>query len=86
MLVGGGSRVAGCRLITYACHDRRTSALRSVRWLGRRRTLFAGVVVWGGIGWLIDLWLDTTFVKAIGVLVGLATAIYLVVVKYGDTG
>ena len=46
-------------------------------------TLFAGVVVWGGIGWLIDLWLDTTFVKAIGVL---ATAIYLVVVKYGKTG
>jgi hypothetical protein len=44
-------------------------------------TLFAG-----GIGWLIDLWLDTTFVKAIGVLVGLATAIYLVVVKYGKTG
>jgi hypothetical protein len=34
---------------------------------------------------LIDLWLDTTFVKAIGVLVGLATAIYLVVVKYGGT-
>ncbi len=49
-------------------------------------TLFAGVVVWGGIGWLIDLWLDTTFVKAIGVLVGLATAIYLVVVKYGKAG
>jgi F0F1-type ATP synthase assembly protein I len=49
-------------------------------------TLIAGVVVWGGIGWLIDLWLDTTFVKAIGVLVGLATAIYLVVVKYSNTG
>jgi F0F1-type ATP synthase assembly protein I len=49
-------------------------------------TLLAGVVVWGGIGWLIDLWLDTTFVKAIGVLVGLATAIYLVIVKYGNTG
>ena len=49
-------------------------------------TLFACVVVWGGIGWLIDLWLDTTFVKAIGVLVGLATAIYLVVVKYGKAG
>jgi F0F1-type ATP synthase assembly protein I len=47
-------------------------------------TLFAGVVVWGGIGWLIDLWLDTTFVKAIGVLVGLAAAIYLVVVRSGN--
>jgi F0F1-type ATP synthase assembly protein I len=49
-------------------------------------TLFAGVVVWGGIGWLIDLWLDTTFVKAIGVLVGLVAGIYLVFVKYGNTG
>ena len=48
--------------------------------------LIGGMVVWGGIGWLIDLWLDTTFVKAIGVLVGLATSIYLVVVKYGNTG
>jgi F0F1-type ATP synthase assembly protein I len=47
-------------------------------------TLFAGMVVWGGIGWLIDLWLDTTFVKAIGVLVGMAAAVYLVVVKYGS--
>lgn len=46
-------------------------------------TLFAGIVVWGGIGWLIDLWLDTTFIRAIGVLVGLAASIYLVVVRYG---
>ena len=46
-------------------------------------TLIAGVVVWGGIGWLIDLWLDTTYVKAIGVLVGLAAAIYLVLVRFG---
>jgi F0F1-type ATP synthase assembly protein I len=46
-------------------------------------TLFAGIVVWGGIGWLIDLWLDTMFVKAIGVLVGLATAVYVIVVRFG---
>jgi hypothetical protein len=46
-------------------------------------TLLAGMLVWGGIGWLIDLWLDTTFVKAIGVIVGTAASIYLVVVKYG---
>jgi len=48
-------------------------------------TLFAGAFVWGGIGWLVDLWLDTMFVKAIGVVVGLAAAIYLVVTKYGRT-
>ncbi len=46
-------------------------------------TLLAGIVVWGGIGWLVDLWLGTTFVKAIGVIVGAASAIYLIMVKYG---
>lgn len=46
-------------------------------------TLFAGIFVWGGIGWLIDLWLDTMFVKAIGVLLGLATAVYIIVVRFG---
>jgi hypothetical protein len=46
-------------------------------------TLLAGMFVWGGVGWLVDLWLDTTFVKAIGVIVGITAAIYLVVVKYG---
>lgn len=44
-------------------------------------TLFAGMFVWGGIGWLVDLWLNTTFVKAIGVLVGMAAAVYLVVIR-----
>jgi len=46
-------------------------------------TLISGIAVWGGIGWLVDLWLGTTFVKAIGVIVGAAAAIYLVTVKYG---
>jgi len=44
--------------------------------------MMAGIVVWGGIGWLVDLWLDTTFVKAIGVIVGVVASIYLVVVRY----
>jgi F0F1-type ATP synthase assembly protein I len=48
-------------------------------------TLIAGIIVWGGIGWLIDLWLDTSFVRAIGVIVGAAAAIYLIVVKYGKS-
>ena len=46
-------------------------------------TLLAGICVWGGLGWLVDLWLDTTFVKAIGVIVGAAASIYLVAVRYG---
>ena len=45
-------------------------------------TLFAGMVVWGGIGWLLDLWLDTTYIRAIGVLVGMAAAIYLIMIRF----
>jgi hypothetical protein len=46
-------------------------------------TLLAGICVWGGIGWLVDLWLGTTFVRAIGVIVGAAASIYYVTVRYG---
>lgn len=46
-------------------------------------TLLAGIVVWGGAGWLLDRWLGTSFLVAIGVIVGAAASIYLVVVKYG---
>lgn len=46
-------------------------------------TLLAGICVWGGAGWLVDLWLGTTFVKAIGVIVGAAASIYYVTVRFG---
>jgi F0F1-type ATP synthase assembly protein I len=46
-------------------------------------TLLAGICVWGGIGWLVDLWLGTTFVKAIGVIVGAAASIYYVTIRFG---
>jgi len=47
-------------------------------------TLVAGVLTWGGIGWLLDRWLHTTFLVAIGVLVGAATAFYLIIKRYGS--
>jgi F0F1-type ATP synthase assembly protein I len=46
-------------------------------------TLLAGIVVWGGAGWLLDRWLGTSFLVAIGVILGTAASVYLVVVKYG---
>lgn len=49
-------------------------------------TLLAGIAFWGGLGWLLDLWLGTNFIKAIGVLVGAAGGIYLVVLKVGPPG
>jgi F0F1-type ATP synthase assembly protein I len=46
-------------------------------------TLIAGMVVWGGIGWLLDRWLSTRAFLPIGVIVGVAGAIYVIAVKYG---
>ena len=41
------------------------------------------MAVWGGAGWLLDRWLDTKVFVPVGILLGMAVAIYLVVVKYG---
>ena len=41
------------------------------------------MVVWGGVGWLLDLWLHIRVLAPVGIILGMATAIYLVVVRYG---
>ena len=46
-------------------------------------TLVAGVLAWGGIGWLLDRWLGTRFLVAVGVVVGMAGAFYLIIKRYG---
>ncbi|HEY1330479.1 MAG TPA: AtpZ/AtpI family protein [Actinomycetota bacterium] len=47
-------------------------------------TLVAGVLVWGGVGYLIDRMAGTTGVfLPIGLIVGFAAAMYLVIVRYG---
>ena len=47
-------------------------------------TLLAGVLAWGGIGWLLDRWLGTSFLVAVGILVGAAGAFYLIIKRYGS--
>lgn len=37
----------------------------------------AGVAVYGLVGWLGDQWLGTTFLVAVGILVGAAFGIYM---------
>jgi F0F1-type ATP synthase assembly protein I len=36
----------------------------------------SGVFLYGLIGWLLDRWLDTTFLVAVGILLGAALGIY----------
>jgi F0F1-type ATP synthase assembly protein I len=47
-------------------------------------TLLGGFLVWGGVGWLIDKWLDTKVFLPIGLVVGMAASLYLIVKKYGS--
>ena len=46
-------------------------------------TLISGMAVWGGAGWLLDRWLDITLFFPVGIIFGMAVAIYLVVKRYG---
>lgn len=44
--------------------------------------LIAGMAVWGGVGWLVDAWLDLPGIATmIGLIVGTAGAIFLIVKK-----
>ena len=45
--------------------------------------MLSGIVVWGGVGLLLDRWLETRFFVLVGTILGLTVAIYLIVVKYG---
>lgn len=45
--------------------------------------LLAGPATFGGIGWLVDRWLTTSFGVPVGVLVGFALSLYVVWVRYG---
>jgi F0F1-type ATP synthase assembly protein I len=46
-------------------------------------TLISGMAVWGGVGWLLDRWLDTRVFAPVGIILGISVAIYLVVARYG---
>ncbi|MBW8483906.1 AtpZ/AtpI family protein [Actinomadura parmotrematis] len=45
--------------------------------------ILSGMAVYGGLGWLLDHWLGTSALFPIGILVGLALAIFLVYHRYG---
>lgn len=47
-------------------------------------TLISGIVVWGGLGWLLDLWFGIRLFSVIGVVVGMVLGIYLVMVKFAE--
>jgi F0F1-type ATP synthase assembly protein I len=48
-------------------------------------TLLGGLLVWGGIGWLLDRWLGipNQLGLLVGMMIGIAGALYLVMKRFG---
>ena len=44
--------------------------------------LISGPLVYGGLGWLLDRWLDTEFFVPIGLVFGMALSFYVIVLRY----
>jgi ATP synthase protein I len=45
--------------------------------------LIAGPLFYGGAGWLLDYWLQTSWLLPLGIAVGMAAGVYLVIARYG---
>lgn len=44
--------------------------------------LLTGPVLYGGLGWLLDRWLGITVFTVVGMVGGMALAVYAVMVRY----
>ena len=44
--------------------------------------LLAGVIFYGGLGWLLDWWLGTRGFVAVGIVLGAAGGVWLVWLRY----
>ncbi|WP_203885215.1 AtpZ/AtpI family protein [Planotetraspora kaengkrachanensis] len=45
--------------------------------------VLSGILVWGGLGWLLSRWTDVHAFIPIGVILGAVLGVYLVYLKYG---
>ena len=45
--------------------------------------LLSGLLVWGGVGWALDLFLGTGFFLLIGLVVGAGAAITIIWYRFG---
>jgi F0F1-type ATP synthase assembly protein I len=44
--------------------------------------IVSGVALYGFLGWLLDRWLGTSFLVAIGILIGAVLGIYLTISRF----
>ncbi|MEO7753338.1 MAG: AtpZ/AtpI family protein [Terracoccus sp.] len=45
--------------------------------------LLSGPLIYGGVGYLADLWLGTTWLVGVGIVGGMALSLYLIWFRYG---
>ena len=46
--------------------------------------LMTGPLIYGGIGYLLDRWLGTTWIVGVGIVGGMALSLYLIWFRYGS--
>lgn len=46
--------------------------------------LLSGLLIYGGLGWLGDRFLHTTFLLPVGIVVGTALSVILIIRRYGQ--
>ena len=45
--------------------------------------ILAGLILYGGLGWVGDNYLNTKWLLPVGLILGLASSIYLIIKRYG---
>ncbi|MGI5207130.1 AtpZ/AtpI family protein [Spirillospora sp. CA-108201] len=45
--------------------------------------LLSGMLIWGGLGWLLSKWTHQAWLVPVGLVVGIVLAVYLIYVKFG---
>ena len=46
--------------------------------------ILAGLILYGGLGWLGDHYFNTVWLLPVGLIIGLASSIYLIIKRYGS--
>ncbi|MBB1513923.1 MULTISPECIES: hypothetical protein [unclassified Tessaracoccus] len=46
--------------------------------------LLSGIIFYGGLGWVGDYLLHTSWLLPLGLILGLVTSIYLIIKRYGS--
>ena len=89
------------RLVTKALPSAEASAAEAARYRDTSRPhpaatsdalaatvlahLITGPVLYGGIGWLLDRWLGTSFLVIVGVVGGMVLSLYVIWLRYGTS-